>query len=136
MLAYMLLQVFCASVIPYRYKFKEDASAFDGLIQLGDDKEKKVTFVTYPETQAKSIVTNTSGLNHDAILRVWMVLEATHYIHSHGSYHGDLSCIGSFVIVGKKVKLVNIEKEFHSMHGLRALSHKLSKPKGVSRFVK
>ncbi|TQE03736.1 hypothetical protein C1H46_010710 [Malus baccata] len=64
-------KVFCASVIPYWYKFKEDASAFDGLIQLGDDKEKNVTFVTYPETQAKSIVTNTSGLNHDAILRVW-----------------------------------------------------------------
>lgn len=67
----MLLQVICASVIPYWYKFKEGASAFDGLIRLGDGKEKKVIFVTYPETQAKSIVANTSGLNHDAILRVW-----------------------------------------------------------------
>ncbi|CAN6706323.1 unnamed protein product [Malus baccata var. baccata] len=67
---------------------------------------------------------------------IQMILEAAHYMYIRGSYHVDLSCIGSFVMVGKKVKLINIEKGFHGMHGLRALSHKLSKPKGVSRFVK
>ncbi|RXH68479.1 hypothetical protein DVH24_033615 [Malus domestica] len=90
-----------------------------------------------PWLNRKNNATKVVPLEHSSDdLNSWMVLEATHFIHSHGSYHGDLSCIGSFVIVGKKVKLVNIEKEFHSMHGLRALSHKLSKPKGVSRFVK
>ncbi|KAM1601491.1 hypothetical protein ACFX13_026295 [Malus domestica] len=37
-------KVFCASVIPYWYKFKEGASAFDGLMRLGHNKEKKATY--------------------------------------------------------------------------------------------
>ncbi|KAM2014005.1 hypothetical protein ACFX1T_025652 [Malus domestica] len=96
-----------------------------------------------PWLNRKNNATKVVPLEHDSDdLNPWwcnfiqMVLKAAHYMHNHGSYHGDLSCIGGFVMVGKNVKLVNIEKGFHGMHGLRALSHKLSKPKGVSRFVK
>ena len=55
-----------------------------------------------------------------------MLLEVAHYTHSHASYLGDLSYVDSFVMVGRKVKLVNIENAFQGMHGPRVLSHKLS----------
>lgn len=47
-------------------------------------------------------------------------------MRSRGSYHGDLSCIDSFVMVGKNVKLVNIGNGFHGRHGPGTLTHKLS----------
>ncbi|KAM0957574.1 hypothetical protein ACFX13_026294 [Malus domestica] len=74
--------------------------------------------------------------NHRWCNFIPMILEVAHYMHSHGSYHGDLSCIDSFVMVGRKVKLVNIENAFHDMHGPRALSHKLSNLKAFRDLLR